>query len=123
MAKSNKAKADERAARLKGILTATTSGRGDGLLPDIPECVEAFPILNALMTVTEIDVKARKTATITFWVDDMGVKAVMSDRASNRKLWATSPSIMGVLGELEAALQAPEVDWRNSAGTKSKARS
>jgi len=123
MAKDVKKSADDRAKLLGRITPVEAQSNGDGLYPDVPECAEAFPILNALLTVTEVDGKKRKGATITFWVEAEGLRAVMSDRSANRKLWACAPSLMGLLGELEAALESPRVDWRNDAGTKWKGRS
>lgn len=114
------AKSDPRAKLLPPVTVNAAKAAGDGFYPDLPEAVEAFPILNALLTVNQIDGKTRQGATITFWMEDIGVKAVMSDRAAKRKLWAQAPSLMGILGELEAALEAKTVDWRNDAGTKKR---
>lgn len=123
MAKSSKKRADARAALLEQITPAAAAANEDGLLPDIPEWAEAFPALNAMMTVCEFDGKPRKTATVTIWVEEHGVKAVFSDRQHKRKLWAVASSIGSLWGELEAALTAKTPDWRSDAGTKWRGRS
>lgn len=120
MGTNGKARADDRAKLLGRLLPKKQGENADGLLPDVPECVEAFPILNAMLTVNSIDGKPRQTATITFWVEDWGVKGVLSDRAGKRKMWATAPSLMGLLGEWEANLAGPNPDWRSESGTRQK---
>ena len=123
MTKAKQAIADARANLLKTLLVEDTKGNGDGLYPDLPEAAEAFPVLNAMLTVTRLEGKTVQPATITFWMEEDGVKAVFNARHIKRKLWASAPSLMGVLGELESALTRKNVDWRSDAGTKSPRRS
>lgn len=123
MAKDKQEIADKRASLLKSLLPSDTAGNQAGLYPDVPECVEAFPTLNAWLTVTRLDGKKIQPATITFWVEEDGLRAVFNARSIKRKLWAQAPSIMGLLGELEDALTRKTVDWRSDGGTKSPKRS
>lgn len=113
---------DPRAALLKPLTVNEAKKAEDGRLPDVPEFHEAFPVLNAMLTVAEVDGVKRQPATITLWVEDHGIKAVLNDRAAKRKLWAVSPSIGGLWGELEAALEAKDPDWRSEAGTRTRRR-
>jgi len=108
---------------LKGLSVNGAEKTGDGLFPDVPEWVEAFPVLNALFVTNMIGDKPRKLPTLTLWMEDNGLKVVLSDRATKRKMWATAPSLGGLWGELEVKLTAGEPDWRSDAGTKVKARS
>lgn len=123
MAKAKQEIADKRAALLERLLVADTKDGQDGLYPDLPEAVEAFPTLNAMLTVTRIGDKKVQPATITFWMEEEGVRAVFNARHIKRKLWAAAPSLMGILGELESALTRKQVDWRSDAGTKAPKRS
>jgi len=107
---------------LKGLTVNGAVKAGEGLFPDVPEWVEAFPVLNALFVTNTIDDKPRKLPTLTLWMEDNGIKVVLSDRATHRKMWATAPSLGGVWGELEVKLTSAEPDWRSDAGTKVKSR-
>jgi hypothetical protein len=111
---------DDRVNLLGNVAPKKQGENADGLLPDLPEAAEAFPILNAMLTVNEMNGKPRQTATVTFWVEDWGCKGVLSDRACKRKLWATSPSLMGLLGEFESQLASGSPPWRDESGTRSK---
>ena len=94
------------------------------LKPRIDDIEEAFPMLHAFMTCSEVDGKTRQLPTITVWAEDgSGCKAVLNDRQSKLKLFAESNSLMGLIGELDAALSGKEPDWRTNQGVKPKRRS
>lgn len=118
MAKSSQV--DKRADLIKHLTQDAARDKGDGSLMDVAEWAEAFPTLNAFLTCNKVGDKPRQVPTITFWVEDVGIKCVLADRASKRKLWAVAPSLGSLWGELEASLTARSVDWRSEAGTKVK---
>lgn len=119
MAKKSK-RADDRSKLLTPLRVTDTNGAGNGLLPDVPELCEAFPVLNAMLTVTSIEGVKRQPATLTLWVEDHGIRAVLSDRSAKRKMWATAPSLGGLYGELEASLTHPQPKWMDDTGTRRK---
>lgn len=118
MSKSKSDRVDTRALILKAANHAPKAPEAEGVLPDVPELADDCPTLNAYLTVLEVDGKPRKTATITWWVEECGVKGVFSDRQHKRKLWVSAPSLIEFLKALEERLTAPVVDWRSDAGTK-----
>lgn len=120
MSNKNGKPADPREALLASLTATVNSASANGLLPDVPEFAESFPAVNALLTVTRLDGKDRIPATISFWVEDGGVKGVLNDRHAKRKLWGVAPSLLGLIGELEASLGSKEVPWRSDAGTRLK---
>lgn len=120
MGTNGKVRSDDRAALLQPLLKGQSAHEANGLLPDVADLAEAFPTLNAMLCVNEVGGKPRQTATVTFWVEEWGVKGVLSDRATKRKLWAVSTSVMGLMGEFDSHLSSPQPDWRNEAGTRSR---
>lgn len=118
MGKSKSDRVDSRSLMLKAEANAAGKREAPELLPDVPELVDDCPTLNAYLTVRELNGKPRKTATLTFWVEDWGIKAVFSDRENKRKLWAEASSLIDLLKALESRLTADQVDWRSDAGTK-----
>lgn len=123
MATSKKNRVDTRALMLEAEAHRPKPTEALDVLPDVPDIVETCPTVNAYLCVKELDGKPRKTATITFWVEDCGVKGVFSDRQAKRKLWAEADSLMAFLEALEARLTAKTIDWRSDSGTKYRGRS
>jgi len=66
------------------------------------------------------DGSKRLTSTLTLFVDDGGVKAVLNDRDQALTGWACGSSVEAVLESLERGLQADTIEWRVPAGGKRK---
>jgi hypothetical protein len=84
----------------------------------IPELTEPFPWLDTYLCHDTETGSKRKGATITAWVDDEGLHAVVNDRDSNCKAFFVSTSINGLWGEIEAFLSSPDPKWTKSSGKR-----
>jgi hypothetical protein len=105
--------------RMKVVRAESAEG-GDDF--NIPEFVEAFPVLNAYLCEDTQKGTTRKGATITLWVDDLGLHAVVNDRDAKVKAFFVSHAMNNLWGDLEAFLLSDDPDWRSEAGTKSRSR-
>ena len=118
--KKSTAPKDEREQLLGPLFVVDAASEGDGRFPDIPELQEAFPTTNAFLVVNSFGGNRRDVPTLTLWQEAHGVKAVLHDRAQKRKAWFTSPSLMGLFGEIDAFLTSPQQRWMDTTGTRPK---
>jgi len=85
-----------------------------------------YPALFDYLTlVVSDDGRPRRTSTVTLCVEDGAVKACLNDRQTGFQLWASSDSVDGSFGALEALLTAERTPWRRNpwAGGKQVKRS
>jgi hypothetical protein len=106
--------------RMKEV-RATAAEGGDDF--NIPEFIDAFPVLNAYLCEDTQKGTSRKGATITLWVDDLGLHAVVNDRDAKVKAFFVSHAMNSLWGDLESFLLSDTPDWRSEAGTKARGRS
>jgi len=65
---------------------------------------------------------ARKTGTLTIFLDGGGFKCSLNDRDLDRVAFLSSESITGLLVLLEDKLKASSIDWRESQGKGARRR-
>ena len=111
---------DPRAEALAAAAPAKAKADAPAFLPDVPEWKQHCPTLNAFFTVTELDGAKRKLPTLTIWVEDHGIKAVMADREHKRKIWFTVASLVELWDAAEAALRDPNAKWMDETGSRRK---
>jgi hypothetical protein len=102
------------------VVRAESADGGDDF--NIPEFIDAFPVLNAYLCEDTQKGTSRKGATVTLWVDDLGLHAVVNDRDAKVKAFFVSHAMNSLWGDLEAFLLSDDPDWRSEAGTKSRGR-
>lgn len=94
---------------------------GPASLP--PDDHKSWPYLIEYLTLTRYDDGSpRETATLTIFVHDGQLKASLNDRACSRVGFLTVRSLEGLLSDLEAKLQADDLDWRPSNKPQGKRR-
>lgn len=87
-------------------------GRQDAPLQD-EEFSVLYPTLHAHMTqAVWPDGTVRETSTVSIFIDGAVVKCVLKDRSLGVCLWASSPTLGGLFGVLEALLCDPAAEWR-----------
>lgn len=60
------------------------------------------------------DGRQRQTATMTLFAEDGLFKVCLSDRATERVLWASGTTLLEVMADLEAALVSGKAEWRKA---------
>lgn len=82
--------------------------------------IALFPSLWTFVTADKWpeDGKPRLTASITFFVEDGGLKAWLNDRAQGRGCCVTGASCGQLLDRLEAGLVEGTLDWRRNKGQR-----
>lgn len=81
----------------------------DGMLIQMPAIMEYLAIEQYE------DGTKRERSSLLVIIESGLVKVCLSDRANNRTLWRSSPSIEDCLMNIETALQSDTADWRRSA--------
>lgn len=82
---------------------------------------KSFPALHEFLTEMVNDDKTpRQTASLSVFTQDGYFKVCLTDRETNMCLFATSEGFQDALEALEAELQSPAPDWRESKYSKGK---
>lgn len=71
-----------------------------------------FPAVFELMAATKQDGKPRESASVTFYVDQGRLKAVVSDKTSKMSYFTTLSGSCHPLAELDAHIREGKGDWR-----------
>jgi len=88
-------------------------GPRGGQRPETWGWSEDHPALWEFLTLTEHESGVpRATSTLTLFVDEGRLKAVLRDRDASQALFATGATVEALLGSLEAMLADPLADWR-----------
>lgn len=111
---------DERNRRMVAMRNSMKEPRKSKAAPagdfSIPEFAEPFPWLDTYLCHDTQTGTKRKGATVTLWVDDEGLHAVVNDRDANVKAFFVSTSINSLWGDVEAFLSGPDPKWTKSSG-------
>lgn len=96
------------------MLTKPTKVEGSSGMPALDEqSTKRFPGLCEYLTQAEWpDGSPRELACVLVVCEDGVWKGCLSDKATDRSLWASAASISGVLEALEKRLASPSPDWR-----------
>jgi hypothetical protein len=101
-----------------GIADRFRSGSGGGgdRLPDEPgEVMAPYPALTEFLTQdTWADGSVRILPTLMLFVEDGRWKCCVNDRAEERSLWVSGPTVEACLGSIDSALQDGTAEWRRS---------
>jgi len=72
-----------------------------------------YPLVAEMLLTTELHGKPHKSASLSLWLDPQeGFKGCLNEREGGYVLFATSDTLMGVFGSLEALLELPQPPWR-----------
>lgn len=101
---------------LEQFLPGTQDGlAGNGIVVDDVEFATLYPTVWMFMvSVTGPDGKSRKPSSLLVFLEGGSVKARLAERTMGLDLWATAPTVSGVLAALESRLQERPVDWRKA---------
>lgn len=81
--------------------------------------VASLPALMEYLTsATWPEGDARETSTLLVFVEEGRFKGVLNDREQARSLWASSPSLAGLLEALEGMLASGSAEWREQRGKR-----
>ena len=76
-------------------------------------CRTLYPVLLDYMLLDRFDDgSARKTTTLTFFLEDGALKVCVKDREESLVAFPTSDSFEGLLGTVEALLAEERMEWR-----------
>ena len=82
-----------------------------------------YPLLWEMLTATRYpDGSARRTSSLTIFVDEGMCKVCLNDRDNGLTGWSAARDVLEALGSMEGALAADTVGWRESGATKGKRR-
>lgn len=79
-----------------------------------------FPALFEFLTTTLVDGRKREPSSLILFVEDGYPKVCLSDRDASRVCFTTAGGFLEALEDLEANLQAGQVDWRAKRPYKGK---
>lgn len=85
---------------------------GSGAVFSDDQLLEQCPDVHQWMSCAEWNGKPRKLPTITLFVEDGRLKAVLNDRNTEQTGFWTFRSVMGFWRELQDALCGENVEWR-----------
>jgi len=84
-------------------------------------CAADIPALVEYLTLDHYeDGASRETATLLIFAEEGRFKGCLNDRQEERVCWVSSGSLLGLIAELEANLEAGTADWRRSWKSKKK---
>jgi len=97
---------------LRKPIAASKATPGPSRPEDVEGEVEFTTLFCYLCDDTWEDGQARQRSTLIVFSEEDAFKACLTDKDNDMTLWASSKTLSGLLGALEARLNDPEAEWR-----------